>query len=94
MSKSFDEMLEEVEAIGKYHGSPLYCFRIGDDGKVEFRHLTRDDILFDYDKSEFVQNSFGEVALFETKQEALKWMSENQPALLKLMTGTAEDFVD
>jgi hypothetical protein len=92
MAKSFEEMLEEVEAITRYHGSPLYCFYIGDDGKIEFRHLTRDD-LFDYDEGDFIQNSFG-VAMFETKAEGLKYLSEEQPALLKLTQGSAEDFID
>lgn len=88
----FQEMLDQMRTIGKYNNSPLWCFYIEDNGQIEFRHRSRDDLL-GADKSNYILR-YGDVAMFETKAEALQYLSEEQPALLRLMSGNAADFVD
>lgn len=87
--KDFQKILDEVAQVSKHYGTPLYCFHIDDKGIIEFRHMTRDDLL-GRDESDFVQNSFG-VAMFETKVEALQYLSEEQPAILKILIAQKPD---
>lgn len=81
--KISQESLDEVAAVSRYYGMPLYCLYIGDNCRITFKHLNRDDLM-DYDKEEFIQQ-YGDVAMFETKQEALEYLAEEQPALIKLL---------
>lgn len=92
MAKTFEEILEEVGQVGRYYGSPMYCFRIDDKGIIEFMHLTRDDLL-GCDTSAYVRNSH-EVAMFETKQEAMVYLSEEQPAILRILLAQKPDLAD
>lgn len=92
IDKDFQKTLDEVGRIGRYYCSPMYCFHIDDKGIIEFRHMSRDDLL-GRDESEFVNDLFG-VAMFDTKQEALKYLSEEQPAVLRILIAQKPDLAD
>ncbi len=81
--KDFQKILDEVRQVSYHYGTPMYCFHIDDKGIIEFRHITRNNLLGS-DKSAYVQDSFG-VAMFETKAEALKYLEEEKPALFKIL---------
>lgn len=91
--KVSQKTLDVVKAISEHYGTPLYCFYLNDNGKIVFRSLTRNDLL-EVKESEFIQDSIGNVAMFETKQEALEYLRDNQPVLLKLVEVKAEDLVE